>query len=100
VDKNLRLSILLKAGGNALGFLRGVKTESDRTSTALNSAREKVQALQRTTKDVGAFRQMEARLQGTRGALEAAQVEAKRLALANAAAERPTRQMALSLIHI
>lgn len=94
MDKNLRLSILLKAGGNALGFLRGVKTESDRTSTALNSAREKVQALQRTTKDVGAFRQMEARLQGTRGALEAAQVEAKRLALANAAAERPTRQMA------
>lgn len=94
MDRNLRLSILLKAGGNALGFLRGVKTESDRTSTALNSAREKVQALQRTTKDVGAFRQMEARLQGTRGALEAAQVEAKRLALANAAAERPTRQMA------
>jgi len=94
VDKNLRLSILLKAGGNALGFLRGVKTESDRTSTALNSAREKVQALQRTTKDVGAFRQMEARLQGTRGALEAAQVEAKRLALVNAAAERPTKQMA------
>lgn len=94
MDRNLRLSILLKAGGNALGFLRGVKTESDRTSTALNSAREKVQALQRTTRDVGAFRQMEARLQGTRGALEAAQVEAKRLALANAAAERPTRQMA------
>lgn len=94
MDRNLRLSILLKAGGNALGFLRGVKTESDRTSTALNSAREKVQALQRTTKDVGAFRQMEARLQGTRAALEAAQVEAKRLALANAAAERPTRQMA------
>ena len=94
MDKNLRLSIILQAAGNVVGFLKGVKGESARTSLELNATREKLQALHRTTKDVGAFRQMEARLQGTRGALEAAQVEAKRLALANSAAERPTRQMA------
>ncbi|MDO9607210.1 MAG: phage tail tape measure protein [Brevundimonas sp.] len=94
MDKNLRLSIILQAAGNVVGFLKGVKGESARTSLELNATREKLQALQRTTKDVGAFRQMEARLQGTRGALADAQIEAKRLALANAAAERPTKQLA------
>ena len=93
MDKNLRLSILLKAGGNALGFLRGVKTESDRTSTALNSAREKVQALQRTTKDVGAFRQMEARLDGTRGKIAAHRAEVERLGAAMDATDAPSKQM-------
>lgn len=94
MDKNLRLSIILQAAGNVVGFLKGVKGESARTSVQLNATREKLQALQRTTKDVGAFRQMEARLEGTRGALADAQIEAKRLALANAAAERPTKQLA------
>lgn len=94
MDKNLRLSIILQAAGNVVGFLKGVKGESARTSLELNATREKLQALQRTTKDVGAFRQMEARLQGTRGALADAQIEAKRLALANVAAERPTKQLA------
>ena len=93
MDKNLRLSILLKAGGNALGFLRGVKNESDRTSTALNSAREKVQALQRTTKDVGAFRQMEARLDGTRGKIAAHRAEVERLGAAMDATDAPSKQM-------
>ena len=93
MDKNLRLSILLQAGGNALGFLRGVKTESDRTSTSLNSAREKVQALQRTTKDVGAFRQMEARLDGTRAKVAAHRAEVERLGAAMDATDAPTKQM-------
>lgn len=93
MDKNLRLSILLKAGGNAVGFLRGVKSESDRTATALNSAREKVQALQRTTKDVGAFRKLEAGLAASRGKVEAHRTELARLGAAMDAVERPTKSL-------
>ncbi|MGQ3044526.1 MAG: phage tail tape measure protein [Brevundimonas aurantiaca] len=93
MDKNLRLSILLKAGGNAVGFLRGVKSESDRTATALNSAREKVQALQRTTKDIGAFRKLEAGLAASRGKVEAHRTELARLGAAMDAVERPTKSL-------
>lgn len=94
MDKNLRLSILLKAGGNAVGFLRGVKTESGRTAVALNSAREKVEALQRTTKDVGAFRKLEASLSTTRSKVEEHRAELARLGAQMDAAERPTKSLA------
>lgn len=94
MDKNLRLSILLKAGGNALGFLRGVKTQSEQTSKALNAARDQVQALQATTRNVGAFRQLEARLDGTRTKVAAARAEVERLGAQMDATDSPSKQMA------
>lgn len=93
MDKNLRLSIILQAAGNVVGFLKGVKGESARTSLELTATREKIQALQRTTKDVGAFRQMEARLEGTRTKIAAHRAEVTRLGAAMDATDAPTKQM-------
>jgi TP901 family phage tail tape measure protein len=93
LDKKLRLSLIFQAAGNVRGFLGGVRSETDRTTKALGQARERVQALQRATKDVGAFRALEARLAGTRNELAEARAEALRLGNAMDAAENPTKQL-------
>jgi TP901 family phage tail tape measure protein len=93
MDKKLRLSLIFEAAGNATNFLRGVGREGDRTARAVKAARERVTELQRATKDVAAFRAMEAGLAGTREKLAGARAEAMRLGAAMDAAENPTRQM-------
>lgn len=93
MDKKLRLSLIFQAAGNAVGFLKGLKGESDKTARALGAARDKVQALQRTSRDISAFRSMETRLGGTRTALEAARAEAIRLAAAHEQTTAPTKAM-------
>ena len=93
MDQKLRLSLIFQAAGNATNYLRGVGKEGDRTARAVKAARERVSELQRTTKDVGAYRAMEAALGGTRDKLAAAKAEALRLGQAMDAAENPTRQM-------
>lgn len=97
MDKKLRLSLIFQAAGNAVNFLKGVKGGADSTSRALKSARDRVTALQAATKNVSAFRSMETALGGTRTQLEAARVEARRLALANDAAEKPTKALSRAL---
>lgn len=93
MDKKLRLILDFVAKGNAVGFLKGVKGESERTSRALGAARQRVTDLQRATKDVSAFRAMETRLAGTGAALEAQRAEVRRLAAAHEAAVQPTRAL-------
>lgn len=97
MDRKLRLSLIFAAAGNAKNFLSGIRGESERTGRALGAAREKVSALQRTARDVGDFRVMQAALASNRTELEAAQVEARRLALAHAAMDKPNKAMTRGL---
>lgn len=97
MDRKLRLSLLFQAAGNAKNFLSGIRGESDRTGRALTAAREKVTALQRQARNIGDFRVMQAALARNRIELEAAQVEARRLALAHAGVEKPTKAMSRGL---
>lgn len=94
MDRKLRLSLLFQASGNTKSFLGGVRTDAARTGKALGEARQRVQALQRTARDVGAFRALETRLAGTRNELAEARAEALRLGNAMDATEQPTRQLA------
>lgn len=89
----LRLQMIMDAAGNATRFLKGVRGDADETSKALRGARERVNDLQRTARDVTAYKQMGDKLQSTRSELKAAQIEATRLAKAHGAAERPSRQL-------
>lgn len=93
MSRNLRLSMILNAAGNATRFLKEVKGGSEATSKALRAARERVSELQRASRDVSAYRQMTDRLGQTREGLQAARTEAARLAHAHKSAERPTRQL-------
>lgn len=97
MDRKLRLSLLFQAHGNTKSFLGAVRSDSEKASHALGQARQRVQALQRASRDIAAYRQMQAGLDGTRASLIAAREEAKRLALAHAAAERPTKQLTRAL---
>lgn len=94
MDKKLRLSLIFQAAGNVKGFLGGVKTDADKTGKALAGARQRVQELQRTSRDVTAYRALQGGLAGTREKIAAARAEVNRLGTAMDAAEKPTRQMA------
>ena len=93
MDKNLRLNLIFKAAGNAKNFLSGVKGESDRTSKALGAARERVSDLQKSVRNIAAYKRLQGELGQTRSRLAEAQKEAQRLGQAHAAADRPTRQL-------
>lgn len=93
MSRSLRLSLIMNAAGNATRFLKEVKGGSDGASKALRAARERVTELQDASKDVVAYRQMSDRLSQTRESLQAARVEAARLAQAHKNAEKPTRQL-------
>lgn len=93
MSRNLRLQMIMDAGGNATRFLKGVRGETDATSKALRAARERVTELQRASKDVAAYRQMTDKVAQTRKALAEARTEATRLAQAHKAAENPSRQL-------
>ncbi|WP_312204913.1 phage tail tape measure protein [Brevundimonas sp.] len=93
MSRNLRLQMIMDAGGNATRFLKGVRGETDATSKALRAARERVTELQRASKDVAAYRQMTDKVAQTRKALAEARTEAARLAQAHKAAENPSRQL-------
>lgn len=93
MDKNLRLNLIFKAAGNAKSFLSGVKGESDRTSRALGAARERVSDLQKSVRNIAAYKRLQGELGQTRSRLAEAQKEAQRLGQAHAAADRPTRQL-------
>lgn len=94
MDKRLRLDLIFQASGNVRGFLGGVKGDADRTGKALAGARERVQELQRTSKDISAFRTLEGGLSGTREKIAAARAEVMRLGAAMDAADAPSKQMA------
>lgn len=91
--RNLRLQLIMDAAGNAVRFLKGVRTDTDATSKALRAARERVTELQRASKDIAAYRQMTDKLGQTRDSLKAARTEAARLAQAHSAAEKPTKAL-------
>lgn len=91
--RNLRLQLIMDAAGNAVRFLKGVRTDTDATSKALRAARERVSELQRATRDIAAYRQMTDKLGQTRESLKAARTEATRLAQAHNAAEKPTKAL-------
>ncbi|MNU97531.1 hypothetical protein D3C71_876110 [compost metagenome] len=91
--RNLRLQLIMDAAGNAVRFLKGVRTDTDATSKALRAARERVSELQRATRDIAAYRQMTDKLGQTRDSLKAARAEAARLAQAHSAAEKPTKAL-------
>lgn len=91
--RNLRLQLIMDAAGNAVRFLKGVRTDTDATSKALRAARERVSELQRATRDIAAYRQMTDKLGQTRESLKAARTEAARLAQAHNAAEKPTKAL-------
>ena len=93
MDKNLRLNLIFKAAGNAKNFLSGVKGESDRTSKTLGAARERVSDLQKSVRNIAAYKRLQGELGQTRSRLAEAQKEAQRLGQAHAAADRPTRQL-------
>lgn len=93
MSRNLRLSLIMNAAGNATRFLKEVRGSSDATSKALRSARERVTELQRASKDVNAYRQMSDRLGQTRDSLKAARTEAARLAQAHKNTANPTKQL-------
>lgn len=97
MDKKLRLSLIFQAAGNATKYLRGMKSETDRTSAALGAARKRVNQLQAAARDVASFKRLDAQLTGTRQKLAAAQTEAQRLGRAHAATERPTKQLTAAL---
>ncbi len=97
MDKKLRLSLIFQAAGNATKYLRGMKSDTDRTSAALGAARKRVNQLQAAARDVASFKRLDAQLTGTRQKLAAAQTEAQRLGRAHAAAERPTKQLTAAL---
>jgi len=94
MDKKLRLELLFKAGGNAVGFLKGVSSESSNAAQSVKAARDRIVELQRAAKTVQSYRTMETGLSATREAMEAARAEAARLGKANADADRVTKQMA------
>ncbi len=93
MSRNLRLSLIMNAAGNATRFLKEVRGSSDATSKALRSARERVSDLQRASRDVSAYRQMTDKLGQTRESLKAARTEAARLAQAHKNTANPTRQL-------
>jgi TP901 family phage tail tape measure protein len=97
MDRNLRLNLIFKAAGNAKTFLQGVKGESDRTSKALGAARERVTDLQKSVRNIAAYKRLQGELGQTQARLAEAQKEAQRLGQAHASADRPTRQLTRAL---
>ncbi|GLK49604.1 phage tail tape measure protein [Brevundimonas intermedia] len=97
MDKKLRLDLIFRAAGNAVGFLKGVSGESAKAAQGVKAARDRITELQRATKNVQAYRTMETRLGATRAAMEAARSEAARLGKAHSDTERPTKQMTRAL---
>lgn len=93
MSRNLRLQMIMDAGGNATRFLKSVRGETDATSKALRAARERVTELKNASKDVAAYRQMTDKVAQTREALKTARTEAARLAKAHKSAENPTKQL-------
>lgn len=93
MEKQLRLSLIFRAAGNAKAFLGGLSGESKRTADALNGARTRLNDLQRTARDVSSFKASETRLAQLRVELEAARTEARRLAQAHEATTTPTKAM-------
>jgi len=97
MDKKLRLDLLFRAGGNAVGFLKGISSESGSAAQGVKAARDRIVELQRAAKTVQSYRTMETRLSATRTAMEAARAEAARLGRAHSETERPTKQMGRAL---
>ncbi|MFN3931606.1 MAG: phage tail tape measure protein [Brevundimonas sp.] len=94
MDKKLRLDLIFRAAGNVKGFLGGMRSDADKTGKALAGARQRVQELQRASKDVTAFRALQGGLSGTREKIAAARSEVGRLGAAMDATTNPTRAMA------
>lgn len=97
MDKKLRLDLLFRAGGNAVGFLKGISSESTTAAQGVKAARDRIVELQRAAKNVQSYRATETRLAATRTAMEAARTEAARLGKAHRDAENPTKQMGRAL---
>lgn len=97
MDKKLRLDLLFRAGGNAVGFLKGISTESTSAAQGVKAARDRIVELQRAAKAVKSYQATETRLGATRTAMEAARAEAARLGKAHRDAENPTKQMGRAL---
>ncbi|WP_427792244.1 phage tail tape measure protein [Brevundimonas diminuta] len=93
MSRNLRLSLIMDAAGNATRFLKGVHGETEATSKALRAARERLQELKASSRDVASYRRMTDSLGQTRQNLKAAREEAARLAKAHAATTTPTKQL-------
>lgn len=97
MDKKLRLDLIFQAAGNAVGYLKGLRGDSDKAAQGVKAARERITELQKASRNVQAYRQMETRLAATRGAMAEASKEAARLGQKHAAADRPTRQLSRAL---
>jgi len=97
MSRNLRLQMILSAGGNATKFLKGVRNDTDATSKALRAAREQVNGLKKSASNIADYRKLTGKLGETREALSAARTEAARLAKAHASAGSPTKQLSRAL---
>lgn len=97
MSRNLRLQMILSAGGNATKFLKGVRNDTDATSKALRAAREQVNGLKKSASNIADYRKLTAKLGETREALSSARNEAARLAKAHASAGNPTKQLSRAL---
>lgn len=93
MSRNLRLQMILSAAGNATKFLKGVRNDTDATSKALRAARERVNELQRSTKDVASFRKGQQALDDFRQQVTAARAEKLRLGAAMQNAQKPTKSL-------
>lgn len=93
MDKKLRLQLIMDAAGNATKFLRGIKAETEVAGAAVKATREKISELQRTTRDVRAYRTQQQSIVSNNLALTEARRKVEQLQIQYGMAERPTQAL-------
>nr|WP_315025237.1 phage tail tape measure protein [Brevundimonas diminuta] len=93
MDKKLRLQLIMDAAGNATRFLRGIKAETEVAGAAVKATRDKISELQRTTRDVRAYRTQQQSIVSNNLALTEARRKVEQLQIQYGMAEKPTQAL-------
>lgn len=93
MDKKLRLQLIMDAAGNATKFIRGIKAETEVAGAAVKATREKISELQRTTRDVRAYRTQQQSIVSNNLALTEARRKVEQLQIQYGMAEKPTQAL-------
>lgn len=93
MDKKLRLQLIMDAAGNATKFLRGIKAETEVAGAAVKATRDKISELQRTTRDVRAYRTQQQSIVSNNLALTEARRKVEQLQIQYGMAEKPTQAL-------
>ncbi len=93
MDKKLRLQLIMDAAGNATKFMRGMKAETEVAGAAVKATRDKISELQRTTRDVRAYRTQQQSIVSNNLALTEARRKVEQLQIQYGMAEKPTQAL-------